>query len=65
MDATLLGQSPPYTYPNPTRSFIFNCFIISLILLKINAFSMRYDIWKGRKKSSQKADSNPGQLGQN
>ncbi len=33
MDATLLGQSPPYTYPNPTRYFIFNFCIISLIFI--------------------------------
>ncbi len=35
MDATLLGQqSPPYTYPNPTRYFIFNFLIISLIFIE-------------------------------
>ncbi len=31
MYTTLLGQqSPPYTYPNPTRYFIFNILVISL-----------------------------------
>ncbi len=34
MDATLSGQSPPYTYPNPTRTF----WLFPSILLKINAF---------------------------
>ncbi len=61
MDALLLGQQcPPYTYPNPTRNFIFNFLIISFILLKINAFPMRYEIWKGRKKVWQKVGSNSG-----
>ncbi len=32
MDATLLG--PPYTYPNPTRYFIFNFFIFYLIFIE-------------------------------
>ncbi len=44
MDATLLGQNPPYTYWTPTQNFILNVLIISLILLKINAFPMRYEI---------------------
>ncbi len=34
MDTTLLGQSPPYTYPNPTRYFIFNFLIISIIYIE-------------------------------
>ncbi len=35
MDATLLGQeSPPCTYPNPTRYFIFNFLIISFIFIE-------------------------------
>ncbi len=59
MDATLLGKkSPPNIYPNPTRYFIFNCFIISLICIEENAFLMRYDIWKEREKVWQKAGSN-------
>ncbi len=33
--------------------------------MKINAFPMRYDIWKERKKASQKADSNSGWSRQN
>ncbi len=49
---------PPYwdnkALPTPTLTlpdtFIFNFLIISFILLKINDFSMRYEIWKGRKK---------------
>ncbi len=34
MDASLLGQSPPYTYTNPTRYFIFNFLIISFIFIE-------------------------------
>ncbi len=48
---------PPYwdnkALPTPTLTlpdtFIFNFLIISF-LLKINAFPVRYEIWKGRKK---------------
>ncbi len=40
MDATLLGrQSPPYTYPNPTRYFIFNLLIISFIFIENKCLS--------------------------
>ncbi len=40
MEATLLGQlSPPYTYPNPTRYFIFNFLIISLIFIENKCLS--------------------------
>ncbi len=44
MDTTLLGQSPPYTYPNPTRYFIFNFLIISIIYIEINAVPMQYEV---------------------
>ncbi len=37
MNATLLGQSPPYTYPTPY--FIFNFLIISFIFIENKCFS--------------------------
>ncbi len=44
---------PPYwdnkALPNPTSYFIFHFLIICFILLKINAFPMWYEIWKGGK----------------
>ncbi len=50
MDATLLGQlSPPYTYPNPTDTLSSTFWLFPSFLLKINAFLMWYEIWKGRK----------------
>ncbi len=50
-----MGQkSPPYTYP----ILLFSTFwIFPSFLLKINAILMRYEIWKGWKKVSQKAGS--------
>ncbi len=39
-------KSPPYTYPNPTRYFIFNFLIMSFIFLT-NAFLMWFE--KGEK----------------
>ncbi len=50
MDATLSGQSPPYTYPNPTRCFIFNFLIISFNFIENKCLSrcdMRFE--KGEK----------------
>ncbi len=44
--------------PTPSRYFIFNFLIISFIFIKINAFPMRYEIWKGGKKVQQKAGLN-------
>ncbi len=58
MDATLLGLTTPTLTLRHT--FIFNFFIISFIFLQINAFPMRYEIWKGRKKVQQKGGSNSG-----
>ncbi len=60
MDATLLGQSPPYTYPNPTQYFIFNFLIMSFIFIKNKCFSDVIWNLKREKKVHQKADSNPG-----
>ncbi len=55
MDATLLGQlSPPYTYPNPTRYFIFNFLVISFIFIENKCFSDVIWNLKREKKSSPK-----------
>ncbi len=57
---------PPYwdnkALPTPTLTdTLFSTFWLFLsFLLKINAFPMRYEIWKGRKKVRQKAGSNSG-----
>ncbi len=65
MDATLLGQSPPYTYPNPRRYFIFNFMIISFIFIKNKCLSdVIWDL-KREKKVRQKVGSNSGQSRQN
>ncbi len=58
---------PPYwdnkALHTPTRYFIFNFLIIS-IFIENKCLSMRYEIWKGRKKVQQKAGSNSGRLRQ-
>ncbi len=53
----IIKWMPPYLYnkalPIPTLTYpilYFQFLIISIILLKINTFPMRYEIWKGRKK---------------
>ncbi len=59
---------PPYwdnkTLPTPTLTLLDTLFstfwLFPSFLLKINAFLMRYEIWKGRKKVRQKAGSNSG-----
>ncbi len=49
MDANLLGQSPPYIYPNPTRYFIFNILIISFIFIENKCLSDAiWDFEKGK-----------------
>ncbi len=65
MDATLLGQSPPYTYPNPSQYFIFNFLIISLISIENKCLSDAMWDLKREKKVRQKAGSNSGQSRQN
>ncbi len=59
MDATLLGQK---TLPTPTLTdTLFSTFwLFPSFLLKINAFLMWFEIWKGRIFFCQKADSNLG-----
>ncbi len=59
MDAILMGQNPSPPTPNPTR-YLFNFLFISFIFIKNKCFSvvMLFEIWKGRKKVCQKADSN-------
>ncbi len=64
MDAILLGQKTSLRYPNPTRYLFSTYWLIPSFLLKINAFLMWSEIWKGRKKVRQKADSNPDRLHQ-
>ncbi len=49
--------------PSPTQT-LPNTLFSSFWLFKINAFPMRYEIWKGRKQVRQKAVSNPGWLRQ-
>ncbi len=59
---------PPYwdnkALPTPTLTLpdtLFSTFwLFPSFLLKINAFPMRYEIWKERKKVRQKAGSNSG-----
>ncbi len=58
---------PPYwvnkTLPTPTLTLPDNLFstfsLFPSFLLKINAFPMRYEIWKGRKKSLAKGGCQP------
>ncbi len=68
MDATLLGQKGPtgtYTYPNPNQYFILKMLIISFIFIENKGLSDAiWDLKKGEKKVSQKADSNPGRTRQ-
>ncbi len=57
---------PPYwdnkALPAPTLTLpdtlLSTFWLFPSFLLKINAFPMRYEIWKGRKKVRQKAGSN-------
>ncbi len=64
---------PPYwdnkALPTPTLTLpdtLFSTFwLFPSFLLKINAFLMRYEIWKGRKKVQQKAASNSARPCQN
>ncbi len=55
--------------PTPTLTLpdtLFSTFwLFPSFLLKTNAFLMRYEIWKGRKKIRQKAGSNSGRSRQN
>ncbi len=50
MYATLLGQSPPYTYSNPTQYFIFNFLIIYFICIENKCLSGAIWDLKRRKK---------------
>uniref|UniRef100_A0A671PR30 Arrestin C-terminal-like domain-containing protein n=1 Tax=Sinocyclocheilus anshuiensis TaxID=1608454 RepID=A0A671PR30_9TELE len=52
---------PPYTYPNPTRYFIFNFLIISLIFIENKClYDVIRDLKREGKKVRQKVGSNPG-----
>ncbi len=54
-------STPPYTYPNPTRYFIFNFLIISFIFIE-KKICFSDVIWnlKREKKSSPKGGFEPG-----
>ncbi len=63
MDATLLGQEiPPYTYPNPTRYFIFNFLIISFTFIENKCLSDAIWDLKREKKSSAKGGLELGSI---
>ncbi len=54
----IIKRLPPYCdnkpLPTPTRYFYW---LFPSFLLKINAFLMRYEIWKGNKKVVQKVST--------
>ncbi len=54
MDAALLVQYKALSAPTLTLPDTFSTFwLFPSFLLKINAFTMRYEIWKGREKKRQ------------
>ncbi len=54
-------NKPPYTYPNPTRYFIFNFLIISFIFIENKClYDVIRHLKREKKKVRQKSGSNPG-----
>ncbi len=56
MDGTFLGQqSPPYTYPNPTRNFSFFSTFFFFIFIEIKCFSEV--IWDLKRRDRTRVES--------